>query len=46
MGKTALGTNIAFHVTKNFKQENNEFGETEIMDGGKVAIFSLEMFAK
>ena len=43
MGKTALGTNIAFNVAKNFKQKTDEFGNKQVIDGGKVAFFSLEM---
>ncbi len=43
MGKTALGTNIAFNVAKNFKETNDEFGNKKLVDGGKVAFFSLEM---
>jgi len=43
MGKTALGTNIAFNVTKNFKEKIDEFGNKKLIDGGKVAFFSLEM---
>jgi len=43
MGKTALGTNIAFNVAKNYKDKTDEFGIKKIIDGGKVAFFSLEM---
>nr|MBT6355359.1 replicative DNA helicase [Pelagibacteraceae bacterium] len=43
MGKTALGTNIAFNVAKNFKEKIDEFGSKTLVDGGKVAFFSLEM---
>ena len=43
MGKTALGTNIAFNVAKNYKEKKDEFGNKKIIDGGKVAFFSLEM---
>ena len=43
MGKTALGTNIAFNVAKNFKEKVDEFGNKKLIDGGKVAFFSLEM---
>ena len=46
MGKTALGTNIAFNAAKNFKQKEDEFGEKTTIDGGKVAFFSLEMSAE
>tara|TARA_Y100000996_G_scaffold410269_1_gene392337 strand:- start:1458 stop:2975 length:1518 start_codon:yes stop_codon:yes gene_type:complete len=43
MGKTALGTNIAFNVAKNYKESKDEVGNVNIVDGGKVAFFSLEM---
>ena len=43
MGKTALGTNIAFNAAKKFKEDGDEFGNKIIVDGGKVAFFSLEM---
>jgi len=43
MGKTALGTNIAFNCAIKFKEQENDFGENILVDGGKVAFFSLEM---
>ncbi len=43
MGKTALGTNIAFNVSKNLKEKNDENGNKKLIDGGRVAFFSLEM---
>ena len=43
MGKTALGTNIAFNVAKNFREKIDEFGNKKLIDGGKIAFFSLEM---
>ena len=43
MGKTALGTNIAFNAAKKFKEIQDEFGKNKTVDGGKVAFFSLEM---
>ena len=46
MGKTALGTNIAFNAAKKFTEKENEFGEKQTIDGGKVAFFSLEMSAE
>ena len=46
MGKTALGTNIAFNVAKKFKEKNDEFGNKILIDGGRVAFFSLEMSAE
>ena len=46
MGKTALGTNIAFNAAKKFKEQVDEFGNKKIIDGGKVGFFSLEMSAE
>ena len=46
MGKTALGTNIAFNAAKKFKEKIDEFGNKITIDGGKVAFFSLEMSAE
>jgi len=43
MGKTALATNIAFHVAKNFKQEKDSNGNMKTVNGGVVGFFSLEM---
>ena len=43
MGKTALGTNIAFNCAKKFKEEKDLYGNNNIVDGGKIAFFSLEM---
>ncbi len=43
MGKTALGTNVAFNCAIKFREEKDEFGNNKIVDGGKVAFFSLEM---
>ena len=43
MGKTALGTNIAFNCAIKYKEEKDEFDNKKIIDGGKVAFFSLEM---
>ena len=43
MGKTALGTNIAFIAAKKFKEKEDEFGNKTTIDGGKIAFFSLEM---
>lgn len=45
MGKTALATNIAFHVARNYKYEVKD-GERHTTDGGVVAFFSLEMSAE
>ncbi len=43
MGKTALGTNIAFNCAIKYQEEKDEFENKIIIDGGKVAFFSLEM---
>jgi len=43
MGKTALGTNFAFNIARNYKEFEDEFGNKTSIDGGKVAFFSLEM---
>ncbi len=43
MGKTALGTNIAFNCAIKYKEEKDEFNNVKVIDGGKVAFFSLEM---
>src|SRR5581483_9923324 len=43
MGKTALATNIAYKVAKNYKAEEQSNGSTRVLDGGVVAFFSLEM---
>ena len=43
MGKTALGTNIAFNAANKFKESQDEFGNKTTIDGGKVGFFSLEM---
>ncbi len=42
MGKTALATNIAFHVARNYAYEVKD-GERHTTNGGVVAFFSLEM---
>ncbi len=43
MGKTALGTNIAFNCAIKYQEQKDEFNNVKIVDGGKVAFFSLEM---
>ncbi len=43
MGKTALGTNIAFNCAFKYQEEKDEYENKKIIDGGKVAFFSLEM---
>ena len=46
MGKTALGTNIAFNAAKRFKEIEDENGNKIKVDGGRIAFFSLEMSAE
>ncbi|MGB0907197.1 MAG: replicative DNA helicase, partial [Maricaulaceae bacterium] len=46
MGKTALATNIAFHMAKNFKEEKDDAGIMRTTAGGRVGFFSLEMSAE
>ena len=43
MGKTALGTNIAFNCAIKYQEEKDELENIKVIDGGKVAFFSLEM---
>jgi|TARA_B100001964_G_scaffold45104_1_gene50195 replicative DNA helicase len=43
MGKTALGTNIAFNAAKKYKESRDEFENKITIDGGKVGFYSLEM---
>jgi replicative DNA helicase len=43
MGKTALCTNIAYHIAKAYKSEHQTDGTVKVTDGGVVAFFSLEM---
>ena len=43
MGKTALATNLAFHVARAYKSKHTSDGSVEIENGGGVAFFSLEM---
>ncbi len=46
MGKTALATNIAFHVARNYSWEPQPDGSRKTVSGGVVAFFSLEMSAE
>ena len=46
MGKTALATNIAYNIARNFKSEMQPDGTRKTMDGGIVGFFSLEMSAE
>jgi len=46
MGKSALATNIAFNAARAYRETRDEFGRTEVKEGAKVALFSLEMSAE
>ena len=46
MGKTALATNIAFHVARTYAWEPQPDGSRKTVRGGVVAFFSLEMSAE
>jgi replicative DNA helicase len=46
MGKTALATNIAYHVARNYAWEPQADGSRKTVNGGVVAFFSLEMSAE
>ncbi len=43
MGKTALATNIAFSVARAYQADHKPDGTREVLNGGVVAFFSLEM---
>ncbi len=46
MGKTALATNIAFHIAGKYRGQQLPDGRIETLDGGIVGFFSLEMSAE
>src|SRR5258705_4983556 len=46
MGKTALATNIAYHIASNYEFEHNVDGTRKTTNGGIVGFFSLEMSAE
>jgi len=46
MGKTALATNIAYHIAKHHKLERQADGADTTVDGAVVGFFSLEMSAE
>jgi replicative DNA helicase len=46
MGKSALGVNIAFNVARRYAWETQPDGGRKTVDGGVVAVFSLEMSAE
>jgi replicative DNA helicase len=43
MGKTALATNIAFNVARQYRRGQRPDGTEGVIDGGVVGFFSLEM---
>ncbi len=43
MGKTALATNIAFHIARHYQAEKQKNGDIKTVNGGIVGFFSLEM---
>ncbi len=46
MGKTSLGTNIAYNIARGWRGEVRVDGRTETVNGGIVGFFSLEMSAE
>jgi replicative DNA helicase len=46
MGKTALATNIAYNVAKNWQGEIQADGSMKSVNGGIIGFFSLEMSAE
>src|SRR6267154_4009983 len=46
MGKTALATNIAYHIARSWRGEVRADGHIETANGGIVGFFSLEMSAE
>lgn len=46
MGKTALATNIAYNIAKNYRAEEQPDGTRKTVSGGIVGFFSLEMSAE
>lgn len=46
MGKTALATKFALEAAMAFKEEGDEHGNKKLVDGARVAFFSLEMSAE
>ncbi len=45
-GKSSLATNVGFHVARNYRYETLPDGHRRTVDGGQVALFSLEMSAE
>jgi len=43
MGKTALAANIAFNAAQAYRESRDPTGAVKVLEGAKVAFFSLEM---
>jgi replicative DNA helicase len=46
MGKSSLGSNVGFNIAKAWTGEQQADGRVKTVDGGRVALFSLEMSAE
>ena len=46
MGKTSLATNIAFNAAQAYEETRDSVGSLKVVNGAKVAFFSLEMSAE
>src|SRR5258708_8507124 len=46
MGKTSLATNIAFNIAHAFQGDTKADRSVDVLTGGRVAFFSLEMSAE
>lgn len=46
MGKTALATNIAYHIARTWTGKAHGDGRVDTLTGGRVGFFSLEMSAE
>jgi replicative DNA helicase len=46
MGKTALATNIAYNIARQYRTEPSSDGTEQVIDGAVVGFFSLEMSAE
>src|SRR5262249_51411949 len=46
MGKTSLATNIAYNAARAYEETRDATGAVKVINGGKVAFFSLEMSAE
>jgi replicative DNA helicase len=46
MGKTSLATNIAFNAARAYEETRDSVGNLKVVNGAKIAFFSLEMSAE